>query len=232
MFQFHCWNNSFRTFFYLKSNCLPEYGPRFFWCRSATDGARPGWDMGSATGSLGPPPPPWWEGDSLELLLNPPTCLCCWSTAIILASWDDITKNKNNHWRGGSKKQKQNKTKQEERSVCVCVCIPAEGQSADVCLVWTSSGFAVAAAAAAVVAAAAAVGGGADKPEWTLKKMQKDVRSQHKEKRIKSNIFGSSLYKPEKKREKVCFKTSFRSHFVLHPSHCKSIWMDFTVSVL
>lgn len=115
----------------------------------------------------------------------------------------------------------------------MCVCVPAEGQSADVCLVWTSSGFAVAAAAAAVVvAAAAAVGGGADKPEWTLKKMQKDVRSQHKEKRIKSNIFGSSLYKPEKKREKVCFKTSFRSHFVLHPSHCKSIWMDFTVSVL
>lgn len=41
--------------------------------------------------------------------------------------------------------------------------------------------------------------------------MQKDVRSQHKEKRIKSNIFGSSLYKPEKKREKVCFKTSFAS---------------------
>lgn len=120
MFQFHCWNNSFRTFFYLKSNCLPEYGPRFFWCRSATDGARPGWDMGSATGSLGPPPPPWWEGDSLELLLNPPTCLCCWSTAIILASWDDITKNKNNHWRGGSKKQKQNKTRREK---CVCVCV-------------------------------------------------------------------------------------------------------------
>lgn len=85
----------------------------------------------------------------------------------------------------------------------MCVCIPAEGQSADVCLVWTSSGFAVAAAAAAVVvAAAAAVGGGADKPEWTLKKMQKDVRSQHKEKRIKSNIFGSSLYKPEKKEKK------------------------------
>lgn len=54
--------------------------------------------------------------------------------------------------------------------MCVCVCIPAEGQSADVCLVWTSSGFAVAAAAAVVVAAAAAVGGGADKPEWTLKK--------------------------------------------------------------
>lgn len=92
----------------------------------------------------------------------------------------------------------KNKTKQEERSVCVC--IPAEGQSADVCLVWTSSGFAVAAAAAVVVAAAA--GGGADKPEWTLKKMQKDVRSQHKEKRIKSNIFGSSLYKPEKKEKK------------------------------